>query len=75
MKPSLKMRARMSMTPQMRAIRLVYASHVVLPGVAPGIAAVVSPAARMAAVAESAPTTSSRDEPSSTNSSVGKMTV
>ena len=34
-----------------------------------------SPAAMIAAVAESAPTTSSRDEPSSAKSSVGKMTV
>ena len=34
-----------------------------------------SPAARMAAVAESAPTTSRRDEPSSANRTVGKMTV
>jgi hypothetical protein len=34
-----------------------------------------SPAARIAAVAESAPTTSSRDEPSSANRSVGKMIV
>jgi hypothetical protein len=35
----------------------------------------VRPAARIAAVAESAPTTSSSEEPSRTNISVGKMTV
>ena len=34
-----------------------------------------SPAARMAAVAESAPTTSRREEPRRANSSVGKITV
>ena len=33
------------------------------------------PAARIAAVAESAPTTSSRDDPSSAKISVGKMIV
>ncbi len=56
-------------------MKLVYASHSELPGVAPGMAADVSPAARIAAVAESAPTTRSREEPSRTNSSVGKITV
>ena len=34
-----------------------------------------NPAARMAAVAESAPTTSSRDDPSNANASAGKITV
>ncbi len=34
-----------------------------------------SPADRMAAVAESAPTTSSREEPSRANSNAGKITV
>ena len=39
------------------------------------MAAAPSPAARIAAVAESAPTTSRREEPSRAKMAVGKMTV
>lgn len=39
------------------------------------MAAAPSPAARIAAVAESAPTTNSRDAPSRANATVGKITV
>ena len=39
------------------------------------MAAAPSPAARIAAVAESAPTTSSREAPSRAKTAVGKMTV
>ena len=41
----------------------------------PAIPELISPADRIAAVAESAPTTSSREEPISAKTIVGKMTV
>lgn len=49
--------------------------HLGEPGFNPEIAVAVSPADSIAAVAESAPTTSSFDEPSSPNTIAGKMTV
>ncbi len=74
-KPSLSTRAISSRPPQTKATRLVHASHSVVLGSRPAIPSPASPAARMAAVAESAPTTSRRDDPSSANISVGKMIV
>ncbi len=59
----------------MIAIMLQYASHWDEYGVTPGIAAAARPAARIAAVAESAPTTSSLDAPKIANAIVGKITV
>jgi hypothetical protein len=44
-------------------------------GVTPEMDAAPSPAARIAAVAESAPTTSSREAPSRAKITVGKITV
>ena len=63
------------MTPQTRAVRLVSATHSGEFGVAPEMPAAMRPAERIAAVAESAPTTSIRDAPSRANISVGKMIV
>ena len=65
----------MSSTPHTSATRLVHATHSVVFGDRPAMPIPASPAARMAAVAESAPTTSSRDDPSRANSRVGKMIV
>src|SRR4051794_1713644 len=56
-----------TMTPQTSAIRLVQASHSAELGASPA-----SPAARIGAVAESAPTTSSLDDPSRANTIVGR---
>ena len=64
-----------SRPPQTSATRLVQASHSVEFGCSPAIPTPASPAARIAAVAESAPTTRRRDEPSSANTRVGKITV
>ena len=75
MNPSRSNRARSSMTAHMSATRLVQASQVALSGRRPTTPRPARPEARTAAVAESAPTTSSRDDPSSTNASVGKMIV
>lgn len=74
-KPSRSSRARMSSPPQTSATRLVHATHSVVFGDSPEIPIPASPAARIAAVAESAPTTSSRDDPRRANSRVGKMIV
>ena len=64
-----------SMPPQTIATRLQNETHSGDPGVSPGTLRVSSPAERMAAVAESAPTTSSLDAPSRAKNTVGKMTV
>jgi hypothetical protein len=56
-------------------MKLVQASQSSEFGVTPAIDAPASPDARIAAVAESAPTTSRRDEPRRANTTVGKMTV
>ena len=74
-KPSRSSLARISMTPQTRAVRLVSATHSGEFGVAPEMPAAMRPADRIAAVAESAPTTSIRDAPIRANISVGKMMV
>ncbi len=74
-KPSLSSRARISRPPQTSATRLDQASHSAEFGVSPAMPSPARPAAMMAAVAESAPTTSSRDDPSSAKTMVGKMTV
>ena len=74
-KPSLSNLATTSSPPQTSATRLVQASHSVVFGSSPAIPRPARPAARIAAVAESAPTTSSREEPSRANTMVGKMTV
>jgi hypothetical protein len=74
-KPSRSIRARSSIPPQTSATRLVNATHSDDAGVRPGAVRPASPAARIAAVAESAPTTSSFDDPSRANTIVGKITV
>jgi len=74
-KPSRNTLAMSNRTPQIKAMKLVYASHSAEFGVTPAMAAAPSPAARIAAVAESAPTTSNRDAPSRANMTVGKITV
>ncbi len=65
----------MNRTPQTSATRLVQASHSAELGCSPATPSPASPAARIAAVAESAPTTSSREDPSSAKTIVGKMIV
>ena len=62
--PSRSSRAMNSMPPQMIATRLQNETHSGDSGVSPGTLRLSSPAERMAAVAESAPTTSSLDAPS-----------
>ena len=73
--PSRSNRATISIPPQTRAVRLVNATHSGDAGVSPATLNPASPAARIAAVAESAPTTSSLDEPSRAKTTVGKITV
>src|SRR3954454_13494203 len=75
MKPSLRRRAISSRPPHIRAATLVYASHVAEYGDSPVTVSPASPAARMAAVAESAPTTSSLLDPSKANTMVGRRIV
>ena len=74
-KPSRSTRAMISIPPQTSAVRLVKATHSGDSGVSPATLNPASPAARIAAVAESAPTTSSFDDPSRANTIVGKITV
>ena len=75
MNPSLSTRATSSMAPHTSATRLVQATHSAVFGLSPEMPSPASPAARIAAVAESAPTTSSRDDPINANMIVGKITV
>ncbi len=75
MKPSRNSRATNSSPPQTSAVRPVMASQRGEPGVSPARPRPPSPAASTAAVAESAPTTSSFDEHSSAKIKVGKMIV
>ena len=75
MKPSRRSRATTSSPPQTSAVRLAKASQSGDPGVTPAMPRPLRPAASTAAVAESAPTTSSREEPSRAKIRVGKMTV
>ena len=73
--PSFSSRAIRSMPPQTNATSEVKANQVGEFGVRPAMLRLASPAARMAAVAESAPTTSNLDEASRANTRVGKITV
>jgi hypothetical protein len=73
--PSRNNLATINRPAQTSATRLDQATHSTEFGVRPAMPRDASPAAKMAAVAESAPTTSSRDEPSSANTMVGKMTL
>ncbi len=73
--PSRSSRASTSIAPQISATNDVMASHCGESGTSFVTEKVASPAARIAAVAESAPTTSSLDDPSSANTIVGKITV
>ena len=74
-KPSRSSRASTSIAPQTSAVRLQNATHAAESGVSPLIDRPASPADMIAAVAESAPTTSSLEAPSSANRTVGKMIV
>ena len=74
-KPSRSSRASTSIAPQTSAVRLQNATHSRESGVSPLIDRLASPADMIAAVAESAPTTSSLEAPSSANRTVGKMIV
>jgi hypothetical protein len=60
---------------QTSATRLDQATHSAEFGDRPAIPSDARPAAKIAAVAESAPTTRSRDEPNSAKTMVGKMTL
>ena len=62
--PSRSSRASTSMPPQTSAVRLQNATHSGESGVSPEIDRLASPADMIAAVAESAPTTSSFEAPS-----------
>ena len=75
MNPSLRSRARSSIPPTTSAVRLHQATHSSEYGVSPATPRPASPAARTAAVAESAPTTSSLEEPRRANMRVGRITV
>ena len=75
MNPRLSTRATTRSAAVTRATRLAYATHSGVFGDRPETPRPVRPAAITAAVAESAPTTSSRDEHSSANTAVGKITV
>jgi hypothetical protein len=63
------------MAPQTNATSELKANHFGDSGVSPAIPSEASPAARTAAVAESAPTTSSLEEASRANTRVGKINV
>ena len=63
------------MAPQISATKDVMASHCGESGTSFVTEKLARPAARMAAVAESAPTTSNLDDPSSAKMIVGKITV
>ena len=69
------MRAITNNPPQTSAVRLQTATHSGEYGVSPVIPTPTRPAERMAAVAESAPTTSSFDDPRRAKAIVGKITV
>ncbi len=75
MNPSLSSRARSSIPPTTSAVRLHQATHSSEYGVSPATPRPARPAARTAAVAESAPTTSSLEEPRRANMRVGRITV
>ena len=74
-KPSLSSLATTNSPAQTSATRLDQATHSAEFGSRPEIPRNASPAASIAAVAESAPTTSNLDEPRSAKARVGKMTV
>jgi len=63
------------MAPVINATIELKASHFGDSGVRPAMPSEARPAARMAAVAESAPTTSSFEEASRANTTVGKINV
>ena len=73
--PSRSTRASTSSTAHSSAASPQSATHFAEPGCSPPIPAASSPADRIAAVAESPPTTSSFEEPSSANAASGNRIV